>query len=545
MTGTHVLDAAVPLRSDGVIVAAATVAIGLIVVALFVSHPFGLGHDYPNHLAVGYIEARLGENPDLQRFYDISYALKPNLSMDLIVASLARVIGLYNAGTVMMVLAALLPALGGLLLALSLGDGRISWVSLFVFVSVFNGCLYWGLLEFLFSCGLALILLAAWIRFKRGYTRAAVFAILAILLVVSHILSFLLFAYMVALYEVGYTLTRDSEKFSSRAAAFGKYDLPALLVPLAIGLIVAFQAGGQESWFWYGWEERWSAILSAFIYGADEATFTPARLIVFSAIFYVALRERWLSVRPEVRLLCIGLLALALFAPYAVFRISLLQVRFSPIFVIVLAACCVPETTAIRVQIVAAGVLVALLGMQFADAYVSMRRTQDEMVQVRSALAQMPPGRRLLVSMEQELIETDVLVHAASYAVIERDAFVPNLFIKTTPLRVSAAMAPLTYQEQVSPAALEYGLNRALPPSRNGYWSPTYFYGWPLHFDYLLFLRRDPADTLAFTCLTPVAEHPRVVLYAIESPERLGEDAPSGKRNAAGASCSSMPAGPA
>src|ERR1700719_3232155 len=65
-----------------------------------VLHPWPPMSDYINHLARMQVIATVNSDPDLARFYEIDWQLLPNLMMDLLVPSLARMMNIYLAGQI-------------------------------------------------------------------------------------------------------------------------------------------------------------------------------------------------------------------------------------------------------------------------------------------------------------------------------------------------------------------------------------------------------------------------------------------------------------
>src|SRR5512136_3426496 len=59
------------------------------------THPLPPLSDYVNHLARMHVIATLSKNPQLARFYEVEWQVIPNLTMDLIVPLLARVMNIY------------------------------------------------------------------------------------------------------------------------------------------------------------------------------------------------------------------------------------------------------------------------------------------------------------------------------------------------------------------------------------------------------------------------------------------------------------------
>src|SRR5512135_2918370 len=67
------------------------------------THPLPPLSDYVNHLARMKAIATLSQDPQLANFYAIQWQVVPNLTMDLIVPLLARVMKIYLAGQVFIV----------------------------------------------------------------------------------------------------------------------------------------------------------------------------------------------------------------------------------------------------------------------------------------------------------------------------------------------------------------------------------------------------------------------------------------------------------
>src|SRR5450755_3835870 len=93
-------------RSSGI----SGVQIGILFAALTLlisipiwTHPLPPLSDYVNHLARMHVIATLSKNPQLAQYYEIDWQVIPNLTMDLIVPLLARVMNVYLAGQVFIV----------------------------------------------------------------------------------------------------------------------------------------------------------------------------------------------------------------------------------------------------------------------------------------------------------------------------------------------------------------------------------------------------------------------------------------------------------
>jgi hypothetical protein len=163
--------------------------------------------DYPNHLARLFVLASLPHDPVLERFYAAHWSIIPNLALDLVGPPLLQVLPIHLVGRLLIAAAVLLPTLGTIAYNTALG-GR--WWSLGAGLVAYNGCLLSGFLNFEIAIGLALLLAAAWLRWREGRpVRTIVLAMLgALALFACHLMGVVFFALLVG----GAELSRLSRK---------------------------------------------------------------------------------------------------------------------------------------------------------------------------------------------------------------------------------------------------------------------------------------------------------------------------------------------
>src|SRR5665647_1936961 len=140
-------------------------AITLLISIPIWTHPLPPLSDYVNHLARMQVIATLAKNPQLANFYEIDWQVIPNLTMDLIVPLLARVMNIYLAGQVFIVLMFALIISGTLALNRAL-IGRWSAMPLFAFPLLYNYVFLVGLMNYIFGIGVALWALAGWVAVR-------------------------------------------------------------------------------------------------------------------------------------------------------------------------------------------------------------------------------------------------------------------------------------------------------------------------------------------------------------------------------------------
>lgn len=163
--------------------------------------------DYPNHLARQYILAGLPDSAVLQQFYIAEWRPVPNLAMDAVVQALSGILAVDIAGKVFLSSALLLVALAPIALSRAL-FGHITPISLAGLLLVNSEVVGLGFVNFVFSAGLALCLLAAWIQFRKRplWVAIAAFPLLSLALFFAHLTGYGVYVALVCTYELGLVL---------------------------------------------------------------------------------------------------------------------------------------------------------------------------------------------------------------------------------------------------------------------------------------------------------------------------------------------------
>jgi hypothetical protein len=203
------------------------------------------------------------------------------------------------------------------------------------------------------------------------------------------------------------------------------------------------------------------------------------------------------------------------------------EFRLPLVAAIVLIAALAPPATAGRHTEVAvlAGITLLLLARAITTATL-WSALDAQIAQVRAVTASLPPGQRLLVvdapqDAPLRLATRATIQQISMVAAIDRDAFVPSLFVGTSPLRLRPAMQNSASQG-VNPldfAQLDYGYTHAAPPGPVPAWrdgGQMYWLGWPEKFDYVLVLNYGGAIAQLPNVLYKVAGNDIASLYHIK-----------------------------
>lgn len=406
--------------------------------------------DYPNHMARMQILADDGRSHYLRQYYEIHWDILPNLAIDVLVPSLARLVGIEIAGKIFIGLT--LGLLSGGVIALHYALHRHwSWWPLVGFLFLFNSILLWGFLNYLFGLGLAILFFAGWValRHRPYHLTLPLFTGLAVLLFFSHLFAFGVYGLLLSGYELGQWWRHRSSPRRVIESTWFKAAL-SLLLPLA--LLLASPTFRPRS-------DQLPLALKGTT-ALSSVTFVPFstkvealkgtirtdhqmldRLTVGLLLVMVigGLVSRRLSISPSmiIPLTFVGLAALAM--PSTIGVMSMVEIR-TPIALILLAVAGSDWRCAQRrwAMVLALG-LVALFLVRVG--YISFRWQEADYhyAQFLQALEQLPEGTRLFSAIKLgstnpvEISETRhpepvPMANLSCWAVITRAAFVSNIF---------------------------------------------------------------------------------------------------------------------
>jgi hypothetical protein len=216
------------------IAALATALFATALVPFFTCYPLPLA-DYPNHLARVYILTAFRHSSILQQFYEIHWQFIPNLALDLLAPQLARFMPVNSALLTFTGITFALLVAGCFAVHRALFR-KVSYSPLAVYLLLYNRQFLWGLLNYLFSLGLALVTFALWIAFRRKalWLRSGMFLLLGLMVFVSHLGGFAVLGMIIVGYEFhAFLEERDARALLRDAAAA----VLALGVPVVLFLL--------------------------------------------------------------------------------------------------------------------------------------------------------------------------------------------------------------------------------------------------------------------------------------------------------------------
>jgi hypothetical protein len=186
----------------GILILVVPLLLGVAAIPLFVTR-FPPLADYPGHLAITYILENYNQVPSFQATYTLEHGIYPNLAMDILVPSLAGMLGIEKSGLIFIFLIFVVTVCGALLVNKAL-YGRVSIGALFVFCILYNGIFAWGFMNYLFGLGMAMLAFGMYLLFQEHRTvfRIIVSSLLSMIVFICHLYAFAIYGILVIFYEI-------------------------------------------------------------------------------------------------------------------------------------------------------------------------------------------------------------------------------------------------------------------------------------------------------------------------------------------------------
>ena len=412
-------------------IAICTAMLAIVLVPTFVATYPGL-IDYPNHLARIHLLSRLPEDMAYGRFYAIHGALQPNLAMDIIALALVRIgVPIEIAGGAFTAMCIAILCLGTIAIAWVVQD-KPPWTALPVFAIVFNINLTMGFLNYIFGMGLALIVLAIWLRYNEsvGWVHVVVLSFLAIALLLCHLMAFAVFGAAVLAAAV-------QDCWSTRAS--GLRYRPALralavLLPGALAYAVLFEhAGRLDLAFDPTFRTKLFGLLGIiYSHGLWWDGLLPGAAIV--TVVVMRRRVQLSFANATVRFILFLLALLYLLAPFAAMGSWYLDTRLAvPLVCCAIAFVRVDPLPSAR-STLAVVLLVCLSALVVQRSLVvasDWREASRHFAQVRQALNTVPAGTSVATLLRKARAsgpESPPMRYAAALGLLDKALLIPNLF---------------------------------------------------------------------------------------------------------------------
>ncbi len=485
------------------------------------THPLPPLSDYVNHLARMHIISQLQADPNASKFYELNWQVIPNLTMDFIVPSLARVMNIYTAGSTYIVAMFALLISGTLALNRAL-VGRWTVLPLFAFPLVYNYVFLVGLMNYLFGIGIALWALAGWIvlRDRAWPLRYALSVGSVVALFFCHLSALGIYAVGILSFEILRLWDWRRELGFQRIADFVLSGFPFLAAAPLLYLSPTMKLISGTYWDQRGKIDGLMYVISDY---SDIVAFGLTAIMATGVVW--AVRHRILRFHALVFVLLVVGGAVYLALPRIMFDTYMTDQRVPIGIAFMLCAC---GDLHLRHRLVRRGflvVLIVLIAGRLIEIDYNWSQLSDSTSQFRSSVRRIQPNSKVFVAYADRSLGEDVrdlgLVHAACIAAIEKGALVTTLF---TVIGKQVVHAKPEYRDYVDaldgtpPQTAQ--LIVAAEHAQSG--TPAFWQNWT-QFDYLYVLfTEDEAPNPDPTRLRLVADGDRFQLYRILKPGMTG-----------------------
>jgi hypothetical protein len=478
------------------------------------THPLPPISDYINHLARMYLIASLPKTPQLAGFYQVDWAVIPNLTMDLVIPVLTRFMNVYLAGQIFLVLMFAL-IVSGILALNRVLIGRLSALPLFAVPLLYNYVFLVGLMNYIFGIGVALWALAGWIavRDRDWPIRFALSTICVVALFFCHLSALGIYGIGLLSFESWRLWQQRLTPDRAAMVSFVVSGLPFLAIAPLLYISPTMQLVSATIWDERGKIEGLMYVIEAY---SDIATVALIAILVGSMVW--AIRHRILHFHPLLWFLLIvgGLVYLAL--PQTMFDTYMADQRVPVGVAFLLFACGDLQLRRRVVRRACVIILILLTAGRSLEIGLNWSALADTTSEFRSSLRRIERGSKVFVAYADASLGEDVrdfgLVHAASLATIERSALVTTIFTVTGKQVLHVRPEYLDYVDihdgtPPSIAQLIVAAEHPLPDM------PGFWLNWT-KFDYLYVLfTEDEAPNPAPSRLKLVADGDRFQLYRI------------------------------
>ena len=484
------------------------------------THPLPPISDYINHLARMHVIATLSKNPLLAQYYTVDWQVIPNLTMDLVVPQLTRLMNVYAAGQIFIVFTFALIISGTLALNRAL-IGRWSLLPLAAFPLLYNYNFLVGLMNYIFGIGVALWALAAWVVMRERAWPLRMLASTAMVVVIffCHLSALGIYGIGILSFESLRLWQKRSEPWPMRTVDFVASGLPFLAAAPLLYNSPTLGLAAATYWDQRGKMDGLMYVVSDY---SDLVAFVLIGVAVVASVW--AVRHRVLRFHPLVFVLLIVGVTVYIALPRIMFETYMADQRVPLGVAFMLFACGDLE---LRRRLVRRGfiaVLVLMIGARLIEMDLNWSSLSDATSEFRSSVRRIIPGSKVFVAYaDRSSAGDDVrdlgLVHAACIAMIERSALVTTAF---TVVGKQVLHVRPEYQDYVDthdgtpPLVSQLLLEEDGTVKPN---TPAYWANWT-KFDYLYVLfTEDEAVNPDPARLRLVADGDRFQLYRIVKPQ--------------------------
>lgn len=397
-------------------------------------------HDLPNHIARQHIILNLQHDPLLREFYTVSWALVPNLGLEMFNLLLGPLLGVAALAQCFCVL-----VLGTIFIGTRSINRQLGGPNAFAYrlAPLFSYCgpFQFGFLSFCLGIGASLLAFSLYLRLRdsRGLARTPCLAAAGTLVLLIHVAPFLIFALAVS----GFQLSVSARQYREEGWLpwlWGLFVAQARLLlfitpPIILLLLAQSDSGGPGGTLrWASVIDKLAALAAMTMYALPWVEIPMLVLAFVGAV--VAFRQGWVRLAPCGGSVLFLLLLAFVITPRGGLGGAMVDYRFPSAAIFFVLGFIIPGSTGVSetrtLQCWFGGLIVA----RVASIAVLWLGWQPILAEFDTAFARLPLGARLevIIGTRASVLEerSPPLQHVAARAVILRQAFEPDIFADLT-----------------------------------------------------------------------------------------------------------------
>jgi hypothetical protein len=470
--------------------------------------------DYPNHLARMYILSRSG-TPDANPYYEVAWALYPNLAMDLLIPQFARLISVENATRLFLLFSQVL-IVGGALALERVVKGRVQLAGFAALMLLYCLPFTWGFVNFEFGLGVALWGAAAyWMFAERAWPlRFVVHTVFVAGLFTAHFFALGVYGATLGFYE----LWRAYDRKVSHSEVISRLVLLAVPVVVLFGImrLTAGSIGSEGNTWSFAYKPIW---LFRIMNGYNLQVSAVSVLALMAALFLAAKRG-FLKLERAGIWLAIGFVLLYLAIPSRMLGTSFADLRVIPAVGLILPAFCSLSLPGRRWNLAALAVVSVITLANLAVVYTVWLPYRADYASIIASFSKIDRGSKVLIGSSGEGEDPPFndltlfpMFYAPTLAVHYANAFVPSLFtaVGKQPVQPRAAVGRLAIPEG---GPVPMNVLTALAAGRTSPDVPPFIRDWTRDYDYLYLLGPQGENPLPDR-LEELDRSARFILYKI------------------------------
>jgi len=402
--------------------------------------------DYPNHLARMYLLSQNGDSY-VNPYYEVAWALYPNLAMDLLIPQMARLISVEGATRLFLLLSQFL-IVGGALVLERVVKGRIHIAGFAALMFLYCLPFTWGFVNFEIGLGVALWGIAGYLLLiERPWPlRFAVNTFFVAALYAAHFFSLGVYGATLGLCELWRAYDRRVSYL----------DVAWRLATLAMPVVALFGlmrlAGGSIGGAGTTWYFEFKPVWPFRIMNGYNLTVSAATALAMMISLFFAVRRGVLRLEGAGVWLAGGFALLYLALPSRLFGTSFVDLRIIPAAALVIPAFCSLSLPNRRWTIATLGAVAGITLANLAVVLVVWLSYRADYAAIIESFGKIDRGSRVLVGTSGESEDPPFndltrypMFYAPTLAVHYANAFVPNLFTEVgkQPVQARAAVRRL------------------------------------------------------------------------------------------------------